>query len=379
MKITMISNAMSHHQKPFCDSLAEMNDVDFHFIATKPLSDERRGMGYSDLNHASEYIIRSYESEDSFSEAKRLSDESDFVIFGSAPYAFIKKRLKGGSWTFIYSERIFKKQSSLYFCVKQWLINLLIFGRYAKKKTKILCASAYAARDFHRFGFQQNQFYKWGYFPRESLEGNDLLKSKKGNSIIWVGRMIAWKHPETAVELALRLKKEKIPFHLTIIGNGELFNSITERIKELELNDCITLTGSMQTDEVRSIMEQSEILVATSDQNEGWGAIINEAMSSACAVCASREMGAAPFLIRDGENGILYHCFDSDTLFERVKELLECPELRQHMARKAQLTIKTEWNANRAAKKLAELCRKLQSGETEYAFPDGICSISEII
>lgn len=51
MSITMLSNGMSHHQLPFCEYMAKQRDIDFYFIATKPLAEERLKMGYEDLNY----------------------------------------------------------------------------------------------------------------------------------------------------------------------------------------------------------------------------------------------------------------------------------------------------------------------------------------
>lgn len=378
MKITMISNAMSHHQLPFCNAMAQMEDVAFHFIATKPLTDERKGMGYSDLNHTADYILRSYEDDNARKKAQNLAIESDFVIYGSAPYMLIKDRLRKDKWTFLYSERVFKRRKAFFFHFKLWLIYALRFGFYAGKRVKILCASAYAAQDFCRFGFRQKQCYRWGYFPLESKEDIcSLLKKKQACTIIWVGRMIAWKHPEIALQLAYKLKKSDISFHLTMIGNGELLEAAKAQSKELGLHDSVSFTGALPTMDVRKEMARAEIMVTTSDQNEGWGAVINEAMSEGCAVCASREMGAAPFLIRDGENGFLYSSSDLETLYQRVKKLLEDAVLREHIARNAVQTIREEWNGANAARKLMELCRQLQAGNTSFAFPDGICSLAD--
>ena len=49
-------------------------------------------------------------------------------------------------------------------------------------------------------------------------------------------------------------------------------------------------------------MEKSEIFLFTSDKGEGWGAVLNESMNSACAVVASHAIGSVPFLLKDGEN-----------------------------------------------------------------------------
>ena len=45
-------------------------------------------------------------------------------------------------------------------------------------------------------------------------------------------------------------------------------------------------------------MEESEIYLVTSDRKEGWGAVVNEAMNSGCAVVADHMIGAAPWMIR---------------------------------------------------------------------------------
>ena len=48
-------------------------------------------------------------------------------------------------------------------------------------------------------------------------------------------------------------------------------------------------------------MEKSHIHLFTSNHLEGWGAVVNEAMNSGCAVVANREAGAVPYLIEHGK------------------------------------------------------------------------------
>lgn len=379
MKITMISNAMSHHQKPFCDAMSEIDSVEFRFIATKPLTSERKNMGYTDLNYSEDYIIRSFESEESYKTALTIANESDYVIYGSAPYEFVKNRICNNKWTFMYSERIFKKKGNILYKLKLFLIYYFRFGIHSKKRMKVLCASAYAPKDFSKLSFKQQQLYKWGYFPKQSnKELNDLLSNKKENSILWTARMIPWKHPETAVDLANRLKKADIPFHLTMIGNGEMYDEINSKIMELDLSDCVTLAGSLPTQKVRDIMEQAEVFIATSDQNEGWGAVINEAMSSACAVCAPKQMGAAPFLINNSSNGLMYNYYDVEALFNCVSSLLSNDTKREEIAKNAYLTINNKWNGNIAAKKLVELCKHISDNDINFSYPEEVCSLADI-
>ncbi len=70
-------------------------------------------------------------------------------------------------------------------------------------------------------------------------------------------------------------------------------------------------------------MERAEIYLFTSDRQEGWGAVLNEAMNSGCAVLTSHEIGATPYLVKDGENGIVFKSRDQKDLNRRLYELME--------------------------------------------------------
>ncbi len=106
-------------------------------------------------------------------------------------------------------------------------------------------------------------------------------------------------------------------------------------------------------------MEESEIYLVTSDRKEGWGAVVNEAMNSGCAVVADHMIGAAPWMIRQRENGILYHDGCEQQLQEYVAELLQDPAECRRLGEAAQQTVRTEWNARTAAERLVRLCREM--------------------
>lgn len=61
--------------------------------------------------------------------------------------------------------------------------------------------------------------------------------------------MIDWKHPELVVKTAAYLKEhlkdhlEEIPFHITMIGGGELEEEVHSLAEELGVTDKITFAG----------------------------------------------------------------------------------------------------------------------------------------
>ena len=164
-------------------------------------------------------------------------------------------------------------------------------------------------------------------------------------------------HPELVVKIAAYLKE--LPFHITMIGGGELEEEVHRLAEELGVTDKITFAGFRSPEEVRAAMEESEIYLVTSDRKEGWGAVVNEAMNSGCAVVADHMIGAAPWMIRQRENGILYHDGCEQQLQEYVAELLQEPAECRRLGEAAQQTVRTEWNARTAAERLVRLCREM--------------------
>jgi glycosyltransferase involved in cell wall biosynthesis len=111
----------------------------------------------------------------------------------------------------------------------------------------------------------------------------------------------------------------------------------------------------------------------TSDRNEGWGAVLNESMANGCAVVASNLIGSVPFLVKDGENGLIFQSEDIDSLYQKVKSLLDNAELRAMLSQNAQRTMQEIWSPQNAAIRFLHLVEALQNGE-DTPFIEGPCS-----
>ena len=194
-----------------------------------------------------------------------------------------------------------------------------------------------------------------------------------------MGRLIDWKHPELAVLVAKKLKSMDYNFDLNIIGTGKMFNKLSSLIDKYNLNDCVHLLGSKNSEDVRTYMESSEIFLFTSDRGEGWGAVLNEAMNSGCAVVAGNMIGSAPYLIDNSRNGLIYEDKNVNDLFNKVKYLMDNEKKRKAMAQNAYYTIVNMWNADVAAKRLIQLITDINEKKAEINFKNGPCSRAEIV
>lgn len=331
----------------------ELNKVfkKYYFIADTKLPSERAKMGFFDMND-NEFVIKAYEDKE---KARQIIMDADVVLCGFYKYEeHIRERIKAGKLVIYSSERLFKTTNpigTLLRYIKYWTKYHSLY-----KDVNLLCISAYAAGDYNSiFNLFKDRTYKWGYFSETIIhDENKLMKNKKHNSLIWAGRLIKWKHPEYAVELARRLKENNYDFELNIIGNGQMENELKVLIDNYKLNNCVHILGSMNPNDVRSYMEESTIYLFTSDRGEGWGVVLNEAMNSGCACISSYSAGATPFLINDNENGIIYKNDDFDELFEKTKYLFDNQEKINEIGINAYRTIKDEWGPDVAAKRLYE-------------------------
>jgi glycosyltransferase involved in cell wall biosynthesis len=375
LTVTFYSNFLLLHQTPFCEAMVRRIGDGFHFVATVPIPQERKDMGYEDLSHSATYAVNAYENKESEKLAQELAINSDVVILGAAPMRYIYERLKKNLLTFRYSERYFKEGKIRLLDPRVAWFHYKNDFRYRSKNYYMLCASAYTAPDCRFIHAYPNKTYKWGYFPEVKKYDNieTIIGLKQPATILWVGRIIGLKHPEAAVQMAEKLKQSGYPFELNIIGEGDKKPSLQKLIEAKGLSDSVHLHGFMSQGKVREWMEKSDIYLFTSDRNEGWGAVLNESMNSACAVVACQEIGSVPYLIEDGVNGLTYNRHKKDDLYNKVKQLMDNEEQKHSMQRKAYETMCNTWNADVAAERLLHLIEGLR-GDREAEYISGPCS-----
>lgn len=373
MNYVFVSNYYNHHQSPFSEAMSRLTK-EYHFIETAPMDDERKALGWGGEKKPG-FVMQSFGSDSAGRECRDIINSADVVIWGSCPYSMITPRLKSNKLTFCYSERVLKKGSDPINYLGHLVKYRIGYGG-RQDNHYLLCASAYAAEDYARLGMFKGRAYKWGYFPviDASTDACGILKSKKPHSALWAGRFIDWKHPEAAMMAAAAAKRQGLDFELCFIGSGPEENKLRELIKENGLESRVKLLGQMPPEKVRQHMRSSQIFLFTSDKQEGWGAVVNEAMSEGCAVIASDEAGSVPYLIPHGSGrGLTFRSGDQQSLNEHLIGLLSDEALCGELGTAAMDAIRNEWNAEIAAKRFIDLSERLAAG-ADTPFESGPCS-----
>lgn len=375
MKITFLTNFVNHHQIYVADELFKYYGYDYTYIAFSPLPNWLRKGGYQEIERS--YILKAYESLGNKKKAEKLAYESDIVIIGSVPEYLVRQRLKENKITFHYSERWFKRFTYQLLSPRYWYRLYMNHTRYKNKRSYMLCASGFTAHDVRKVRAYPNKCFKWGYFTQvKKIDINQILEEKRNkNRIMWCARFLDWKHPELVIKLAEKLKNDNYEFIINMFGSGIEFDHIKQKIKEKKLSDVVHLRGNLPNDNILEEFRKHNIFLFTSDRSEGWGAVLNEAMSNGCTVVTSHKIGATPFLIKDGVNGLIFKSENVDSLYDKVTALLNDIAYSERLAKEAYKTMVYQWSPERATERLIKLFNAIiENRLTNYNEIEGPCS-----
>lgn len=392
MQVVFISNYINHHQLPFCNAMYRKLGNDFIFIQSEPMEEERKNMGWSVDVKEIPYLKCLYDDREL---CKQLILDADVVIAGwTNAINLVIERMEAHKLTIRISERIYREGQWKAVSPRGLVAKRKEHGKFRKDPVYLLCAGAYVPSDFKIINSYPNKMFKFGYFPEtRSYRFDELLEMKDKNGIveiIFAGRFLKLKHPEYMVYLArdLLLENEKrkkksmqlLPdFRIHMVGEGELENELKDMVLKYGLSKNVLFYGFQTPDRVRAVMERCHIHVFPSNELEGWGAVVNEAMNSGCAVVASARAGAVPYLITQWENGVAYPDNDYKKMKNAVRYLMVHANEREAMARCAYKTIKEEWNCEVASDRLLEMIGSFIEGKEGKSFQSGPLSKAEVV
>lgn len=372
MRITFFVNRLNHHQAPVADALFSIIGTSFSFVeTTTPTMSSDKG-SKEDFS-LRPYLIQAWKNEDLKKKAHSLALESDVAVFGAeALFYEVERSRNTDKLSFEISERWLKRGiiglCSPRLIKSQWYYHTLFY----KKPLYKLCASAYAANDHYLMRSFIDKCYKWGYFTKQVEISKDISFSNTSR-LLWCGRFLDWKHPELPIKLAERLKGKKKDFVLDMIGTGPVFDQMQQLAKDLHVDDVINFHGFVPNDQVLEEMKRHDIFLFTSDRNEGWGAVANEAMGCGCALVASDAIGSSPYLIQQHQTGCMFRSKNLDSLEKEVLWLMEHTEEKRRIQIQAQKYINGMWSPAHAAESLLQLIDDFKQGDS-CSIKEGPCS-----
>ena len=356
--LLLITNIPSHFQLAFGAAMHQLLGDRFRLAFREPVPAERRELGWRDAGAGLPYVIRAWESARAWREMLDGIRDFDVVVKGDAPTSLVRRRILAGKLTFSAMERMWKKGFWRVLNPVRWYDLWQSVWSVNRAKHHLLAAGAYCAWDFARIGGFRDRAWKWGYFPATPATPPPP-KPAGTPRILWAGRMISWKQVTHLVQAADILQRRGRAFRLDLFGAGPERPHIERDIRRCGLEESVNLHGSIAPEQVCAEMRAAHIYVLPSSFQEGWGLVINEAMAQGCCVVSSHGAGAAPWLIRHGETGLLYPNGDVARLAHLLEEVIADPGRAAALGQRAWQYVRTVWSPEAAAHGLLDLCRGL--------------------
>jgi glycosyltransferase involved in cell wall biosynthesis len=373
MRILQVTTIVSHHQLPLARELASLVGMEnFRFAATEPPDHEREELGWNSQVNES-WIFRAGERKEDREKFEQWWDEADVVICNVRRCKRIQDRLDKGKLTFYTSERRFKQPIGM---------ARLLHPRFALMTSQFLKLASsplfhylpiglFAYNDMSRIAKFQNRAWLWGYFTE--LPKSLSTCERVGNELrlLWAGRMMACKRLDTLIRAFSQLQHKCDAVTLTLIGDG------SERVRLEKLASKLLIAGSYKflppvaASQVLELMQQHHVYVLPSNGYEGWGAVINEAMSAGCAIVASEGAGAAKTMIKHQYNGLLFQPGDWRILSEHLYLLASNETIRQQLIKQGWYTITNQWSPAVAAERFFTVSEAIMSKRPVPTFDNG--------
>ena len=185
------------------------------------------------------------------------------------------------------------------------------------------------------------------FFPA----GNGPEKARGVVRIGIVARLSAEKDHQTLLKACKQLATHTTGFHLDIIGDGPLRDTLEKTIRTHRLNTYVSFSGMRH--DVPELLRQLDMFVLSST-TEGISLTLLEAMATGLPVVAT-SVGGNPEVVIDGETGYLVPPQNPEEMAEKLLLLIKDESLRRRMGENGRERVIAQFSIKGVARKYKEL------------------------
>ena len=170
-------------------------------------------------------------------------------------------------------------------------------------------------------------------------------------------RITARKGIKYLLEAMAKLLPEYSNVHLKLMGEGDEKENLEKMSKELGIEKNVEFVGRVPREDTAPFYREANIFVLPSF-NEGMSNAMLEALASGLPLIAT-DTGGTKELLEDGKNGFIIQMKNSEDIAEKIKRLIDNPELRQKMAEESRKkALEMSWE--KVAENYLDIYRKIQ-------------------
>ncbi|MES1228002.1 MAG: glycosyltransferase, partial [Armatimonadota bacterium] len=270
-RLVIWSDIPSHHQAPWIKLLATEHGFDLTYVVMESIgASERASQGWpeTDLSMIDVRVMPSpAEIRELTGERK---EETLHVITGGFAWPCsrlaLRNCLRNKQDFAILAEPPFPYAK--FFAAKNFLQK--VFCRISGSRVKGIWAIGRIAYDFYRgIGYSPEQVFEWAYFPPVPV-ALPPREPRREPKVFYIGQFNERKGVDLLLEALDKIKLE--PWTATLVGGGELTESLKARIQALGLGDHVKIEPFKPYSEAMAMLAQADLVVVPS-RHDGWGAV----------------------------------------------------------------------------------------------------------
>lgn len=160
------------------------------------------------------------------------------------------------------------------------------------------------------------------------------------------------------------LKAQNHRLKILICGAGPMEEVLKDMVREMRLEDTVVLGGFVtNVDELLSLMD---VQLNASTGTEATSLSLIEGMSLGLPTIAS-SYGGNPYLIHDGQEGLLFRPGDAAALADCLSRLMEDTALRQRLSEQARKSYEEHYTAKAFASGVEAAYQRVLEGRKYHA------------
>jgi glycosyltransferase involved in cell wall biosynthesis len=141
--------------------------------------------------------------------------------------------------------------------------------------------------------------------------------------VLFVGRLVEFKHPEHVLEVVAALRKKEVDAIAMFAGSGALNEELLRRAKSLDVP--VHLLGLVNQSKLPATYAAADVLMLPSTGHETWGLVCNEALAARTPILVADTVGCSRDLAIDGVVGRTYPFADVQRAADKLMQIVDSP------------------------------------------------------
>lgn len=313
MNLLFFQNCVSPHQVPYIKVLAERHEVTL--VVPCITTSDRRAMGWTGEVESIEgvrlLVSPTDEQVGALLEGAEQRGRTVCLFSSITGFREVKR------WLDISLDYRVRRgiicEAPITYRIPLWMhkIKFVVKDLRYRRYIQYIFAIGEECADYYRGWGSHWRVTDFAYCVEPAGAAETLPESRSGYfDCCFVGSLTHRKNVRVVLEALTRLRRRHLDsfriVHFTIVGDGPQREMLERMVADNNLEEQVTFVGALPMEEARRVIAANDVLILPSIY-DGWGAVVNEALSAGTQVWCSDRCGAKSLV---GEEPGLGKVFD---------------------------------------------------------------------